>query len=94
VNTVEARRPRRSSMLALKANKEPSLALATHAHFLSIKPVGRDGRFSLVRLDARMDYEVYAEQDDLVSEKVIISGSQEDAEVILALKLSKEQENH
>jgi hypothetical protein len=66
----------------------------THAHFLRIKPVGRDGRFSLVRLDARMDYEVYAEQDDLVSEKVIISGSQKAAEVVLALKLSKAQENY
>ncbi len=66
----------------------------THAHFLRIKPVDRDGHFSLVGLDARLDYEVYAEQDDLVSEKVIISGSQKSPEVMIDLKLNMEQENH
>ena len=65
-----------------------------HAHFLRIKPVGRDGRFSLGWLDARLDYEVYAEQDDLVSEKILISGSQRPAEILIALKLGKRQENH
>jgi hypothetical protein len=48
----------------------------THTHFLRIKAVDRDGHFSRVGLDARLDYEVYAVQDDLVSEKVLISGSQ------------------
>jgi len=66
----------------------------THAHFLRIKPVDRDGHFNLVGLDARLDYEVYAEQDDLVSERVLISGSQKTPEVIIALKLNKRQENH
>jgi hypothetical protein len=66
----------------------------THAHFLRIKAVDRDGHFSLVWLDARLDYEVYAEQDDLVSEKMLISGSQKTPEVVIALKLSKKQENH
>ena len=65
-----------------------------HAHFLRIKSVDRDGRFSLGWLDARMDYEVYAEQDDLVSEKISISGSQRPAEVVIALKLGKQRENH
>jgi hypothetical protein len=65
-----------------------------HAHFLRIKPVNRDGRFSLGWLDARLDYEVYAEQDDLVSEKLFISGSQRPAEVVIALKLGNQQENH
>jgi hypothetical protein len=66
----------------------------THAHFLRIKPVDRDGHFNLAGLDARLDYEVYAEQDDLVSEKVLISGSQKAPEVIIALKLGTKQENH
>ncbi len=66
----------------------------THAHFLRIKPVDRDGHFSLVGLDARFDYEVYAEQDDLVSEKLLISGSQKTPEMMIELKLSTKQENH
>jgi hypothetical protein len=61
----------------------------THAHFLRIKAVDRDGHFSLMWLDARLDYEVYAEQDDLVSERVLISGSQKPPEVIIELKLSR-----
>jgi len=65
----------------------------THAHFLRINPVDREGHFS-VWLDARLDYEVYAEQDDLVSEKVIVSGSHEASDMVIALKLSKNQENH
>jgi hypothetical protein len=66
----------------------------THAHFLRIKPVNRDGHFSLPWLEARLDYEVYAEQDDLVSEKVLISGSQKAQEVAITLRLSRNQENH
>jgi hypothetical protein len=57
------------------------------AHILKIKPVGRDGRFNIAWLDARLDYEVYAEQDDLVSEKILISGSQKGTEVVITLKL-------
>jgi hypothetical protein len=66
----------------------------THAHFLRIKAVDRDGHFSFVGLGARLDYEVYAEQGDLVSKKVLISGSQNTPEVIIELKLNTKQENH
>ena len=66
----------------------------THAHFLRIKAVDRDGHFSVVGLDAQLDYEVYAEQDDLVSKKAVISGSQKTPEVIIELKLSTKQGNH
>jgi prepilin-type processing-associated H-X9-DG protein len=59
----------------------------SHAHFLKIKPVGHDGRFNVAWLDARLDYEIYAEKDDQVSEKVLISGSQSAAEVVITLKL-------
>jgi hypothetical protein len=64
-----------------------------HAHFLRIKQVDRDGRFSLGLLDARLDYEIYAAQDDLVSEKAQISGSQKTPEVIFELKLHRKQQN-
>ena len=59
----------------------------SRAHILKIKPVGRDGRFNIAYLDARLDYEIYAEQDDLVSEKILISGSQKGTEVNITLKL-------
>src|SRR4029077_3665334 len=59
----------------------------SHSHFLKIKPVDRDGRFKVAWLDARLDYEIYAEQDYLVSEKVLISGPQMAAEVVITLKL-------
>jgi hypothetical protein len=65
----------------------------THAHFLRIKPVDRYGHFSLAGLDARLDYEIYAEQDDLVSEKVRISGPQKTPEVTIELKMNTRQEN-
>jgi hypothetical protein len=63
----------------------------THAHFLRIKPVDRYGQFSLAGLDARLDYEIYAEQDELVSKKVIISGSQKSPEVKVELDLNAGQ---
>ena len=66
----------------------------THAHFLRIKPVDRDGHFSIVGLDARLNYEVYAEQEDLVSEKVLISGSQKTSEVSIELRFGTKHENH
>jgi hypothetical protein len=65
----------------------------TKAHLLKIM-VGRDGRFSPVWLAARLDYEIYAEQDDLVSRKILIAGSQDDAEVNVILKLNEKQEEH
>lgn len=61
----------------------------SRAHILKIKPVGSDGRFNIAYLDARLDYEIYAEQDGLVSEKVLVSGSQSATEVDLTLKLKK-----
>jgi hypothetical protein len=66
----------------------------THAHFLRIKPVDWGGHFNSVLLDARLDYEVYAEQDDLLSEKVFISGPKTTKEVVITLKLSKTHEIH
>ena len=65
----------------------------THAHFLRIKPVDRYGHFSLAGLDARLDYEIYAEKDDLVSKKILISGSQKSPEVKIELRLIAIQEN-
>jgi hypothetical protein len=62
----------------------------SHAHILKIRSVGRDGRFNIAWLDARLDYEISAEQDDLVSEKVLLSGSQSAAEVVITLKLRNE----
>jgi hypothetical protein len=66
----------------------------THAHFLRIKPVDHDGHFNVVGLDARLDYAVYAEQDDLLSEKVLISGPKKIPEVVITLKLINREENH
>jgi hypothetical protein len=62
----------------------------SHAHILKIKPVGRDGRFNIAYLDARLDYEIYAEQDDLLSEKVLVSASPKGTEVDVTLKLKKQ----
>jgi hypothetical protein len=45
-------------------------------------------------LKTQLDYEIYAERDDLVSEKVFISGPQKAPEVVIALKLNKKKENH
>jgi hypothetical protein len=66
----------------------------THAQLLRIKAVDRDGHFSLLGLDAQLEYEVYAEQDDLVLKKVLISGSQKTPEMMIELKLRTKQENH
>ena len=63
------------------------------AHFLRIKPVDRYGHFSLAGLDARLDDEMDAEQNDLVSNKMLISGSQKSPEVMIELKLNTEQGN-
>ena len=64
----------------------------THAHFLRIKPVDWGGHFNSVLLDARLDYEVYAEQDDLLSEKVFISGPKKSPKVVVTLKLINKEE--
>jgi hypothetical protein len=64
----------------------------THAHNLRIKPIGRDGHFDLTGLDARLDYEIYAEQGDTASEKVQVSGSPKAAKVVVELKLNRTQD--
>jgi hypothetical protein len=51
--------------------------------------VNPDGHFTSVLLDSRLDYEVYAEQDDLTSEKILISGPKKTPEVIITLRLQK-----
>ena len=61
---------------------------------LKMKHAGPDGHFTFTWLNTQLDYEIYAESDDLVSEKVLISGSQKVPEVVITLKLSKKQENH
>jgi hypothetical protein len=66
----------------------------THAHFLRIKPVDHGGHFDVVGLDARLDYVVYTEQDDLVSEKVFISGPKKAPKVVITLKLINKEETH
>jgi hypothetical protein len=61
---------------------------------LKIKRVAPDGHFTFTWLNTQLDYEIYAERDDLVSEKVFISGSQKAPEVVIALTLNKKKENH
>ncbi len=61
----------------------------TRSRMLRIKHADRDGHFLFAWLDARLDYEIYAERDDLISEKQLISGSGKAAEVIVNLTLSK-----
>jgi hypothetical protein len=66
----------------------------TRGHFLRIKPVNPDGHFTSALLDSRLDYEVYAEQDDLSSEKILISGPKKTPEVVITLKLINKEETH
>ena len=78
-------RPARSALVCLKD---------THSHMLKIKHAAPDGYFTFTWLNMQLDYEIYAERDELVSEKVFISGSQKVPEVVIALKLNKKKENH
>jgi hypothetical protein len=66
----------------------------TNAHFLRIKPVDHGGHFNVVGLDARLDYVVYAEQDDLTSGKILVSGPKKTPKVIITLRLQKKEETH
>ena len=59
----------------------------THGQSLKIKRADRDGRFIFTWLDARFDYEIYAQQEDLISEKVVFSGSQQKPEAVINLKI-------
>jgi hypothetical protein len=56
--------------------------------------VDHGGHFNVVGLDARLDYVVYAEQDDLLSEKVFISGPKKIPKVVITLKLINKEETH
>jgi hypothetical protein len=78
-------RPARSAVVCLKD---------THSRMLKIKHAAPDGHFTFTWLNTQLDYEIYAERDDLVSEKVFISGSQKAPEVVIALTLNKKKENH
>jgi hypothetical protein len=64
----------------------------TRAHFLRIKPVDRDGHFNSALLNARLDYEIYAEQGEVLSERVLISGPEKTPEVVITLTLSRKPE--
>jgi hypothetical protein len=77
--------PARSALVCLKD---------THSRMLKIKHAAPDGHFTFTWLNTKLDYEIYAERDDLVSEKVFISGSQKAPEVVIELKLNKKQETH
>ena len=63
----------------------------TRSRMLRMKRAKRDGHFTFTVLNAQLDYEIYAERDVLVSEKVLISGSQKAPEVVVTLKLSIKQ---
>jgi hypothetical protein len=66
----------------------------TRSRMLRMKRAERDGHFTITALNAQLDYEIYAEWDDLASESVFISGSQKGPEVFITLRLSRNQENH
>ena len=63
----------------------------THGHILKMKPIGNDGHFNLSWLDARFNYEIYAEQGNVVSENVFIDGSSQAETVLIDLKLKINQ---
>jgi hypothetical protein len=63
----------------------------TTSRVLRMKRAGRDGHFTFTVLNSRLDYEIYAERDDLASETVLISDSQKDPEVAITLKLTRNQ---
>jgi hypothetical protein len=66
----------------------------TRSRMLRMKRAVRDGHFTFTVLNAQLDYEIYAERDDVVSEKVLISGSRKAPEVVVTLEMSRKQENH
>ena len=66
----------------------------TRSRLFRMKHAERDGHFTFTLLNAQLDYEIYAEWDDLVSEKVFVSGSQKAPDVMVTLKVTGKQENH
>jgi hypothetical protein len=65
----------------------------TRSRILRMKRAGRDGHFSFPSLNVHFDYEIYAERENLVSEKELVSGSQKAPEVVITLKLDGNQES-
>jgi len=65
----------------------------TRSRTLRMKRAGRDGRFSFTFVNVNFDYEIYAERETLVSEKVLVSGTQKAPEVVINLKLNGNQES-
>ena len=63
----------------------------THSRMLRIRRAGRDGHFTFSVLNGQADYEIYAERDNLRSERVLISGSKKAPEVLVTLKLNRDQ---
>jgi hypothetical protein len=64
----------------------------TQAHRLKAKPINPDGRFAIKWLDSRLDYEIYAEQGSAVSDRVIVSGNRSSKNIVIELKLGKNQQ--
>ena len=48
----------------------------TRSRILRMKHAGHDGHFSFTLLNAQFDYAIYAERENLVSEKVLVSSYQ------------------
>jgi hypothetical protein len=63
----------------------------TRSRISRMKRAGRDGHFSFTFLNVHFDYEIYAEREGLVSNKVPVSGSQKATEVTVKLKLNGNQ---
>jgi len=61
----------------------------SRSRMLRIKRVERDGHFTFTMLSGQFDYEIYAEQADMVSETTLVSDPEQKPEVIVNLKLTK-----
>lgn len=59
------------------------------SRMLRIKRTGRDGHFAFTRLSRQFDYEISAEEEDMVSETALVSDSDQRPEVTINLKLTK-----
>ena len=61
----------------------------TQSKTLSMKRTDGNGHFTFSWVDAHCDYEIYAEQEGAVSEKVLISAPHKDEDIVLKLKPSR-----
>ena len=64
----------------------------TRSRIFRMKRAGREGDFSFTSLNVRFDYQIYAERDGVVSNKVAIAGFQRAPEITIKLKLNANQE--